>query len=108
MNPPENPFDAPWQAQAFAMTLALHQAGLFTWPEWAAALGKALEGAAPDGSDYYACWLSALEAIVTAKAATTAAEVDAFTVRRQAAAHATPHGAPIRLENTGSSNFHEL
>src|SRR3546814_3321053 len=31
-------FRAPWEAQAFAMAVALHQQGLFTWPEWAAAL----------------------------------------------------------------------
>ena len=31
-------FAEPWQAQAFAMTLQLHQRGLFSWPEWAAAL----------------------------------------------------------------------
>lgn len=101
MNPPENPFDAPWQAQAFAMTVALHQAGLFTWTEWAATLNKALQGAAPDGSDYYTCWLRALEAILTEKTATTPAEVDALAQRWQAAAHATPHGQPILLENAG-------
>jgi Nitrile hydratase beta subunit, N-terminal len=28
-------FEAPWQANAFAMTLALHQRGVFTWTEWA-------------------------------------------------------------------------
>ena len=32
-------FREPWEAQAFAMTLSLHQRGLFTWPEWAATLG---------------------------------------------------------------------
>jgi len=26
-------FGAPWEAQAFAMTMALHARGLFTWPE---------------------------------------------------------------------------
>ena len=31
-------FGAPWEAQAFAMALALHERGVFTWPEWAAAL----------------------------------------------------------------------
>jgi hypothetical protein len=30
-------FDAPWQAQAFAMALLLHDKGVFTWAEWAAA-----------------------------------------------------------------------
>ena len=28
-------FREPWEAQAFAMTLALHERGLFTWKEWA-------------------------------------------------------------------------
>ena len=28
-------FSAPWEAQAFAMTLSLHARGVFTWREWA-------------------------------------------------------------------------
>jgi nitrile hydratase accessory protein len=64
--PPEAAFAAPWQARAFALTLAAHEAGLFTWPEWSAALGRALEGAAPDGSDYYLRWLVALEGLLEA------------------------------------------
>ena len=31
-------FGEPWEAQAFAITLALHQRGLFTWTEWSARL----------------------------------------------------------------------
>ena len=31
-------FREPWEAQAFAMTVLLHQQGLFTWTEWAQAL----------------------------------------------------------------------
>jgi nitrile hydratase accessory protein len=65
--PPDAPFDAPWQARAFALAVAAHEAGLFDWPEWSAALGHALEGAAPDGSDYYERWLVALEALVAAR-----------------------------------------
>ena len=30
-------FREPWEAQAFAMTLVLHERGVFTWKEWAAA-----------------------------------------------------------------------
>ena len=29
-------FREPWEAQAFAMALTLHERGLFTWNEWAA------------------------------------------------------------------------
>lgn len=99
MNRPERPFDAPWQAQAFAMTVALHDAGLFTWPEWSALLGEVLEGGAPDGSDYYQRWLIALERMLVSKGQTQPAQVDALAAAWQRAAHATPHGSPIRLEN---------
>ena len=33
-------FEAPWQAHAFAMTLSLHERGVFTWSEWASALSE--------------------------------------------------------------------
>ena len=97
-------FREPWEAQAFAMTLALHERGLFTWPEWAGALSAAIrraqgEGDCDDGSTYYRHWLAALETLVGAKGI---AGEDALNARRAAwdrAAHATPHGEPIRLEN---------
>ncbi|MFN3953468.1 MAG: nitrile hydratase accessory protein [Pararhodobacter sp.] len=99
MNPPEHPFDEPWQAQVFALTLALHERGLFSWPEWAQALGAALGDAAPDGSDYYARWLVALETLLEARGQADNTEIAALAARWQVAAHATPHGQPIRLEN---------
>ena len=97
-------FREPWEAQAFAMTLALHERGLFTWPEWAEALSAAIrraqrEGDCDDGSTYYRHWLAALEALVGTKGI---AGEDMLAARRAAwdrAAHATPHGDPIRLEN---------
>ena len=65
-------FRAPWEAQAFAMALALHERGVFTWPEWAAALAEAIKRAQaagdPDlGATYYRHWLDALESLVIAK-----------------------------------------
>ena len=47
-------FSAPWQAQAFAMVVALHERGLFTWEEWAQTLSAEVKApdAAQDGSDY--------------------------------------------------------
>ena len=58
-------FREPWEAQAFAMTLALHERGVFTWAEWAEALGaeikRAQAGGDPDTSEtYYQHWLAAL------------------------------------------------
>ncbi len=97
-------FREPWEAQAFAMTLALHERGLFTWPEWAEALSRAIKraqaaGDCDDGSTYYHHWLAAIEALVSRKGI---ASEQGLAERREAwhrAAHATPHGQPILLEN---------
>jgi hypothetical protein len=36
-------FREPWEAQAFAMALALYDKGLFTWPEWAETLAAEIK-----------------------------------------------------------------
>jgi len=96
-------FNAPWEAQAFALALALHQRGVFTWPEWAAELARAIRDAQaagdPDtGATYYRHWLTALERIAAAKGLVT----ESGLVQRQAqwadAARRTPHGKPIVLD----------
>ena len=97
-------FREPWEAQAFAMAVSLHQRGLFTWPEWAAALAAEIrraqaDGDCGDGTTYYRHWLSAIERLVAEKGL---ASEKALAERRDAwdrAAHATPHGQPILLEN---------
>jgi nitrile hydratase accessory protein len=97
-------FRKPWEAQAFALAVVLHERGVFSSSEWAAALGAeirrtSLTGEDADGSGYYRHWLAALEALVTRHGVTTA---DDLAERRNAwdrAAHATPHGQPILLEN---------
>ena len=94
-------FSEPWQAQAFALTVALHEKGLFAWSEWAEALSAEVKrpGAAPDGSDYYEHWLAALEKLLAEKGVATLGDVDALAEAWRRAAHATPHGRPILLEN---------
>lgn len=92
-------FRAPWEAQAFAMAVRLHEQGVFTWREWAEALGAeiARAGAADSGEDYYLHWLAALEKLVAEKEVASAREL---TLRKDAwdrAARATPHGEPIVL-----------
>jgi nitrile hydratase accessory protein len=62
-------FKEPWEAKAFAMTLALHERGLFTWPQWAEALSLQIAraqtaGDADLGDTYYQHWLLALESLV--------------------------------------------
>jgi nitrile hydratase accessory protein len=108
---PEIPRDAagpvfrePWEAQAFAMAVALHERGTFTWTEWAAALAveiKAAQAAGdPDtGETYYRHWLAALEKLVAAKALASTTELATRRDQWDRAARATPHGQPIELEN---------
>lgn len=98
---PEQPFSQPWQAQVFALTVHLHEQGLFTWPEWADTLSAELHrpGAADDGSDYYHCWAAALERLLTTKAVASSEAVQAVADAWSRAAHATPHGQPIVLAN---------
>lgn len=87
------------------MTVALHERGLFSWGEWAAALSAEVKkpGVAADGSDYYECWLRALEALLATKGAAVPDDVNALAEAWQRAAHATPHGEPILLENDPQS-----
>jgi nitrile hydratase accessory protein len=101
-------FREPWEARAFAMVLALHDSGVFTWGEWAAALGAEISRAQaagdPDsGETYYRHWLAALERMVAAKGVTTAQALARYYEAWDHAADRTPHGAPIQLR---SDDFH--
>jgi nitrile hydratase accessory protein len=95
-------FREPWEAQAFAMTLALHERKLFSWGEWAATLADEIKRAQaqgdPDtGETYYYHWLAALERIIAEKGLADAARL-AETRRAWARAAArTDHGQPIQL-----------
>jgi len=95
-------FGQPWQAQAFALAVQLHQRGLFTWPEWAAALGARIArapagGDADPGDTYYRHWLAALEDLVAAKGASSRDELERYAHAWDHAARRTPHGRPIEL-----------
>ncbi len=95
-------FSAPWEAHAFAMTLALHEQGALTWREWSAALAAELAAAAArgesdDGTHYYEHWLAALEKLVDVKKVIPHDELERRVDEWDAAARATPHGKPIEL-----------
>ncbi|HEY4141676.1 MAG TPA: nitrile hydratase accessory protein [Pseudolabrys sp.] len=95
-------FHEPWEAQAFAMTMALYERGLFTWPEWAATLAAEIKRAQaagdPDtGETYYSHWLAALEKIVAEKGVTTAHDLHRTRDAWDHACDRTPHGQPIVL-----------
>ena len=98
-------FHEPWEAWAFAITLALHERGLFSWTEWAAALAAQIRNAqaagdADLGDTYYRHWLRALEALVAAKGASSSDELNRYRSAWAHAADRTPHGQPIDLKPT--------
>jgi nitrile hydratase accessory protein len=97
-------FRAPWEAQAFAMVLALEAHGLFTWSEWATTLGEEIRRAQaagdPDtGETYYQHWLAALERLVAAKGVASRETLAHYRDAWEHAAERTPHGQPIELRN---------
>jgi nitrile hydratase accessory protein len=95
-------FHEPWEAQAFAMALALHERGLFTWSEWAAALAGEIKRAQaagdPDtGETYYRHWLATLEKLIADKGVATSETLHRYRDAWDHAADRTPHGVPIEL-----------
>jgi nitrile hydratase accessory protein len=96
-------FREPWEAQAFAMALALHERGVFTWPEWAQTLSAEIkraqaEGDPDTGETYYRHWLAALERLVEEKGIANAALRARYYDAWDHAADRTPHGHPIELK----------
>jgi nitrile hydratase accessory protein len=95
-------FREPWEAQAFAMALALHAHGLFTWQEWAKTLADEIKSAQakgdPDnGETYYRHWLATLEKLIAEKGVATSDTLHRYRDAWDHAADRTPHGSPIEL-----------
>ena len=96
-------FREPWEAQAFAMALALHGRGLFSWNEWADMLADEIKraqaaGDSDSGETYYRHWLATLERLVAAKGVASVEMLDRYRDAWDHAADRTPHGAPILLQ----------
>jgi nitrile hydratase accessory protein len=84
------------------MAVKLHEAGHFTWTEWAerlaAEIRRAQEAGDPDlGNTYYEHWLAALERIVAEKGLVGGEELSRRKAEWERAARDTPPGRPIEL-----------
>jgi nitrile hydratase accessory protein len=95
-------FQAPWEAHAFALAVRLAEAGCFSWPEWAQALGQEIKSAeendhAHSGTGYYQHWLAALERLCAEKGLVSAADVVRRKEQWRRAYLHTPHGKPVEL-----------
>ena len=101
MNPLEQDpvFAEPWEAQAFAMVVKLHEKGVFTWNEWAETLGATIK--AHPHAPYYESWLAALESLVEAKGVMTESERLRRVDNWERAARLMPQGQPIELSRSG-------
>lgn len=93
-------FGQPWHAEAFGTSLALSQAGLFSWAEWVEIFSREIR-TNPQRSDedseaaYYRQWLAALETIVEKHATLTSKEIAETAEHWRRSYLNTPHGKPI-------------
>lgn len=93
-------FGQPWHAEAFGTSLALSQAGLFSWAEWVEIFSREIR-TNPQRADedseaaYYRQWLAALETVLEKHAALTAEEIVETAEHWRRSYLNTPHGKPI-------------
>lgn len=83
---PAAAFRAPWEAQVFALVVQLGDRGVYTWKEWAEALGAAIREAQaagdPDlGDTYYRHWVRALEQLLKGRGLADDATLAALAAR---------------------------
>ena len=87
-------FAEPWEAQVFALVVALNERGVFSWTEWTEAVAAAPE----DG--YYERWLATLERLLSARGLIPDGRLERYRQAWEHAAGRTPHGTPIELDET--------
>ncbi|MFT4715598.1 MAG: nitrile hydratase accessory protein [Paracoccaceae bacterium] len=97
---PQASFEAPWHGQAFALAVALNEAGHFSWPEWTDMFSAALKQAGAqkplDGSDdYYGIWVQTLEEMLVSKSMTAPNNLAEMKSLWRDAFLETPHGQPV-------------
>ncbi|WP_299354611.1 nitrile hydratase accessory protein [uncultured Shimia sp.] len=102
MSRPEPIFEAPWHAQLFALTVHLHERGVFDWPQWTKDFGATLaehrlSGDLNGGDDYFNAWLATLEKVLVSNDMAPPASVASMRDAWEQAYLATPHGKPVRL-----------
>lgn len=94
------PLAEPWEAQVFALVVALQERGLFTQADWACALGRMIRSEGePEAAADYGRWLATLETLLAERGVTDSVSVQARSDAFLRAAAATPHGEPIVLAN---------
>ena len=74
-------FQAPWEARAFGLAVALNEKDLYEWREFSSQLASEIATAEQnnDPSSYYARWVASLEELVIAQGLISREQLDART-----------------------------
>jgi nitrile hydratase accessory protein len=95
-------FDAPWQAQAFALVVRLSKTGYFGWDEWVRVFSREIarspsRAGESENDAYYRQWLDALEEIIVKRGLLAPGDAQERASEWRAAYVRTPHGQPVEL-----------
>ena len=82
-------FQAPWEARAFGLAVALNENDLYEWREFSAELAATIAAAEQnnDPSNYYARWIASLEELVVARGLISREQLNARTAEYAAGLH---------------------
>jgi nitrile hydratase accessory protein len=77
-------FEAPWEARAFGLAVALNEQGAYHWRDFSQGLAQEIAAAdgANDPSTYYERWLATLENLVITTGLITRAELEAMVLEQ--------------------------
>jgi nitrile hydratase accessory protein len=83
-------FETPWESRAFGVAIALHDAGAVDFEEFRARLIAEIReaGDTNHSTDYYECWLHALERVLLERQIVSSEEIEE---RSATIAHAWAH-----------------
>ena len=83
-------FEAPWEARAFGLAVALNEAGVYPWRDFSQGLAAETAALEQQGAhaSYYERWLDTLEKLAIAQGLVTLDELDARTAEYAFNAHA--------------------
>ena len=100
---PQPFFEQPWHAKLFALSLALHEQGLFSWPDWTKRFGIRLklnggERELNGGDDYFTAWLETLEELLVEREPEILQQLSTMRTAWKDAYLSTPHGSPVTIK----------
>lgn len=96
------PFEQPWHAEIFAVTIHLSETNLFSWVEWTQTLCQHISAentvrVINRTDDYYQVWLNALIELLSEKGVADLETITSMQNRWADAYRNTPHGEPVNL-----------